>query len=267
MRAAEEANEIPKVQLASVMPSGQIAIGLLGAAAIAFAARRAGALSTSGAVAATTVGSMTATAGWRWAALLILYFLTSSALSRLTRIPGDIVAKAGPRDARQVVANGGVFAVCAVLGETSAALGALAAATADTWSTEIGMRFGGTPRMLFTRQPVSAGTSGGISRIGSMAAFGGAIFIDLMAGSLRLSPALGAITFGGLIGAFSDSAIGATVQERRHCRGCDRPTERRVHACGMSTVHVGGVRGMDNDLVNLLATVVGAAVATVLPTS
>ena len=63
------------------------------------------------------------------------------------------------------------------------------------------------------------------------------------------------------------SAIGATIQERRQCPACDRPTERGVHDCGTSTVHVGGLRGMDNDLVNLIATVVGAAVAAWLPTS
>src|SRR5918997_262513 len=63
---------------------------------------------------------------------------------------GDVVAKGGARDAFQVVANGGLFAVMALaaaalapgspLARTfaAAALGALAASAADTWATEIG---------------------------------------------------------------------------------------------------------------------------------
>jgi hypothetical protein len=39
-------------------------------------------------------------------------------------------------------------------------------------------------------------------------------------------------------------------------------TEARVHRCGAATDHVAGVRGVDNDLVNLACTAVGCVVMT-----
>lgn len=263
------------VQLASVMLLHRFAIGLVGAAAIALVARRARSLSTSGAIAATVVGGMTAAAGWSWAALLIIYFVTSSALSRLNRShAGDVVAKGGARDVYQVFANGGVFATCALLAQLAdpeisstlsvAAIGALAAATADTWSTEIGMRFGGTPRALFTMQPASSGTSGAVSAVGTLGMLGGAMFIALISRSLLLGPEVTIVVCAGVAGAMIDSILGATLQDRRWCASCDRSTERRVHRCGSVTSHVGGLQWLDNDVVNLVATIVGAALATLL---
>src|SRR3954469_35884 len=145
---------------------------------VALAAHRAGSLSRSGAVAATVIGTAAVSAGWAWGALLIIYFVASSLLSRFrsrekaARTKG-MVEKGGQRDATQVMANGGVFALCAVAGALSpapfsfilatGALCALSAATADTWATEIGTLFGGTPRSVLTFQNVAAGTSGGVS--------------------------------------------------------------------------------------------------------
>ena len=53
----------------------------------------------------------------------------------------------------------------------------------------------------------------------------------------------------------------ATVQARRWCEHCREWTERRVHPCSYRTVHAAGFRWMSNDMVNLSATVIGAAAA------
>src|SRR5258705_4914502 len=88
------------------------AIGLLATVAIALAARRARSLSRSGALAAVVVGTAAVAAGWGWGALLFLYFVLSTLLSRAgaaekaARTAG-IVEKGGARDATQVIANGG----------------------------------------------------------------------------------------------------------------------------------------------------------------
>ena len=58
--------------------------------------------------------------------------------------------------------------------------------------------------------------------------------------------------------------LGASVQERRWCDACARATERRRHDCGTATRQVGGLAALDNDAVNLLATLAGAASATLL---
>ncbi len=185
---------------------------------------------------------------------------------------GSIVAKGGQRDARQVLANGGVFGV-AVLGMliqpglwwTALGAGALAASAADTWATEIGTRFGGEPRSILSRRPVPAGTSGGVTVIGSLGALAGALFVaavSIAIGWTRLA-ALSAVA-GGVVGALADSLLGATVQARRWCDACGVATERVRHDCGSSTRAAGGVSGLDNDMVNLFSGILGGAAATAI---
>jgi uncharacterized membrane protein len=93
--------------------------GLALAALISVVARRARSLSSSGAVAATVVGTLAVVAGWSWGGLLIVYFAASTALSRLgkaskERRTASIIAKVGARDATQVLANGALFAAAAL---------------------------------------------------------------------------------------------------------------------------------------------------------
>lgn len=255
------------------------ALGLLAAVAIALAARRAGSLSTSGAVAASAVGTAAVAAGWGWGALLVLYFVLSSLLShagsaeKAQRTAG-IVEKGGARDATQVLANGGVFALCCLgllaAGQSSvqlfaaAAAGSLAAATADTWATEIGTLVGGVPRAALTFHAVPPGTSGAVSAAGTTAMVAGALLVALAARLLALTDLFAAVTVAGCIGALTDTLLGALAQERRWCDACARATERRRHDCGTATRQVGGMAAVDNDAVNLLATLAGAASATLL---
>ena len=255
------------------------ALGLLAAVAIALAARRAGSLSTSGAVAASAVGTAAVAAGWGWGALLVSYFVLSSLLSHVgsaekARRTGGIVEKGGARDAAQVLANGGVFALCSVgmLAAhpstvpllAAAAAGSLAAATADTWATEIGTLIGGVPRAALTFRAVPPGTSGAVSAAGIVAMVAGALGIALAARLLALTDLFAAVTAAGCVGALTDTLLGALAQERRWCDACARATERRRHDCGTVTRHVGGLAMLDNDAVNLLATLAGAGSATLL---
>lgn len=251
--------------------------GFLAATLTAFLARRAGALSTSGAIAAAIVGTASVVAGWNWGTLLVLYFVASTALSRIgiaekERRTGGVVAKGGARDAAQVFANGGVFALGALAASAlgapptlvAGAVGALAAAAADTWATEIGVLLGGTPRSVLTLRAVPPGTSGGVSAAGTIAMISGALFVALAARTLALTDALSIVTLAGCAGALADTLIGATLQERRWCDACGLATERLTHDCHAATRFAGGVPGMDNDVVNLLATLTGAAAAALL---
>lgn len=210
-------------------------------------------------------------AGWSWTLLLIVYFLSSVALTRFRaslkaeRTEG-VVAKGGPRDAVQVLANGFVFAIAAALWlvtgwEGWRALGAagLAASAADTWATEIGTLAGRAPRSILSWRSVPTGTSGGVSAAGLAAALAGSAFVALAATVLGWPrEALAAALVGGLAGSTIDSLLGATVQQRRWCERCHSPTERVTHACGDRTRIVGGIRWMDNDVVNATSTLAGA---------
>lgn len=254
--------------------------GLATAAVIAAAARRHGSLSPGGALAATVLGTVVVAAGWDWGALLIAFFGSATLLSRwqrewkLRRTAG-ILAKSGARDAWQVAANGGVFGLCALGALASphqlwlaAGAGAIAAATADTWSTEIGTALGATPRSVTTWQPVPPGQSGGVSTAGTAAALAGAI---LIAGAVRIvewpATSVAAAVAGGLGGAMLDSLVGATAQSRRWCARCTALTERPVHDCGAATSVTRGWRWLDNDGVNLACTVGGALMGALLAVS
>jgi uncharacterized protein (TIGR00297 family) len=213
-------------------------------------------------------------AGAAWAVLLLAFFLPATALSHWRRSAKDartaaVVAKGETRDAWQVAANGGVFAALA-LGSLvapadwwfAAAAGALAAATADTWATEVGTAVGGTPWGIATLAPVPPGTSGAVSGAGTLALCAGAIFLAGWAGILASSPrTFVAVALGGAGGAMVDTLAGAMIQERRWCPACRAPTERTRHACGMPTDHRGGVRGYGNDHVNLTSCIAGALIA------
>lgn len=229
------------------------------------------------------VGTLAAVAGWGWALLLIGYFLVSTALTRLGAAKKaarthSVLPDAQARDAAQVGANGGAFALLAVLGTIGqhpllhvAAVGALSAAAADTWATEAGTLWGGTPRSLLTFEHVEPGMSGGVTLTGTAASAVAAALVAL-AGLALTTPAsplaavrgagsLGAWMAAGVLGSIADSVLGATVQSKRWCEQCRTWTERRVHTCQYRTQHARGLRWMTNDVVNLLATVVGALAA------
>jgi len=248
-------------------------IGAVAATLVAFLAYRAKSLSAGGGVAATIVGTIAVAAGWSWGALVVVYFVSASALSRFhsaerTERVGGVIDKDGPRDGRQVLANGGAFALAAIGWIVSPdplwqslAVAALAASAADTWATEIGTLARATPRSLVDWRIVPPGTSGGVTLQGSFAGLAGAALVALVAWLLRWpASAVAAAIIGGAAGCLLDSWLGATIQSRRRCEVCGKATEMRVHFCGNSTRHVGGWRWLDNDAVNALSTLGGALV-------
>lgn len=206
------------------------------------------------------------------------WFVASSGLTRWgaaakQRSSLSALPDSAPRNARQVLANGAVYAIGAALYTVTAnplwglaALGALAAAAADTWATELGLLWGGTPRGLLTGRPLDPGMSGGVTLVGFAGSAAGSLAVGL-AGAALLSAELRVATLvalAGFVGALGDSLLGATVQVRRWCAACARLTEREVHSCGASTVPRGGLPWMTNDTVNLLCTLIGASAAVAL---
>lgn len=235
---------------------------------VSFAAVRLRALTATGALAAFIVGTLIAGTSWIVAIALVLFFTSSSALSRH---PGR--EHTGQRTAVQVLANGGPATFCCLLASFTdhrlalvAAVGSIAAANADTWATEIGRNSGACPRLITTGRRVPRGTSGAISGRGTIALILGAASIAVV--GVRLAPppiaASLAILTGGVAGAVLDSLLGATVQERRFCEACHRVTERMMHTCGGQTRHLRGWRWMTNDTVNAACTLTGAVTAAAL---
>lgn len=258
----------------SLAPLNDFDIGALIAGIAGFAAWRAGSLSASGALAAFAVGTAVyGSLGPRGAAVLFTFFLTSVALSRYGRARKRValadVSKTGARDAGQVLANGGIAALCALAAHAidaryaAAFGGAFAAATADTWGTEIGSLARTAPVSILTRRTLNTGLSGGITLLGTLAEAAGALTIGAVAALSGFGPLL-AIAVAGFAGALLDSLLGATVQVLRHCPQCHVDTECEPHRCGANTTVVRGVGFIDNDAVNVAATLCGAGVALLL---
>ncbi len=121
-------------------------------------------LTSSGAIAAALVGTaIFGSGGWRNAVVLLVFFVSSSVLSQLGRGSAAKrsllrIGKSGARDGAQVLANGGIAAVCALAAMTGnplwqvAFVGAVAAATSDTWGTEVGTLQEKQPRSILTRK-------------------------------------------------------------------------------------------------------------------
>lgn len=243
-------------------------------AALAFAAAaiawRARALTKGGAVAAFAVGTAVfAAGGWRAALVLFAFFIPSALLSRVGRERKASLAeigKHGARDAWQVLANGGIAALCALLATRGGAAfaaafaGAFAAAAGDTWGTEIGTLARGAPRSIVTLRPVATGISGGVTVTGTLATVAGAAVV---AGVARWTGVAGfwAVAAGGIAGALFDSALGATLQAQRWCARCNCACETDPHSCGSPADLRRGAAWIENDAVNLAATVCGALVA------
>jgi uncharacterized protein (TIGR00297 family) len=185
-------------------------------------------LTRRGAGAALAVGLATVYGfGWRGFGLLLAFFVSSSLLSDRTT-----------RNARQVIANGGIAALAALLGSWVAFSGALAAATSDTWASEIGRHSRKPPRLITNGTPVPAGTDGGITLLGTAGGIAGALFIAVLARVLVPGGFLMAVAVAGIAAMLLDSLLGATLQGR--------------------------LRWLDNDAVNLAATAAGSGIAALI---
>jgi uncharacterized protein (TIGR00297 family) len=237
------------------------------AAVAAGLAWRAGGLTCRGAVAAWAVGTLVVwSTGWEGGAILAAFFVPSTLVSRGTPPPLELDPKEGSRDARQVLANGGVAALVSLVGLRDPDLGlwlltcALAAASADTWASSLGSRSRTPPRMLWSGRQVPRGTSGAVTLLGCAggAAGGGVVSAVAVAVGSHPSLFLSAVLIG-FAGMVADSWLGATLQGRFHCPTCGQVSEWPVHRCGARTVHQGGARWLDNDGVNLIATAFSAA--------
>ena len=258
--------------------------GLLLSSSVAFLAHRRRSLNKSGVAGAIITGTTTVgLGGWSWGLSLIFFFVSSSLLPHFRErdkaaLAEDKFSKGSERDIAQVMANGGVatlltlgyrFGVSPTFRSACEAgyIGAFATATADTWATELGTLSTQSPRLITTGKRTVPGTSGGVTLLGtSVAAVGAAalgLFYALIARQRYTRFTLIALV-SGLLGSLCDSFLGATVQAMYYCPVCKKETERRVHGCGTPTVPLRGVSWLNNDAVNFLATLWGAAVAMLL---
>jgi uncharacterized membrane protein len=255
---------------------GSLGIGVV----VGYGATATGALTRRGAVGGGLFAmALVGLGGAAWAGPGFAFFVLSSGLSFLPEESPDSQASTPRRTLRQVLANGGGAWVCLAVAIVAPAtawavhdgaylgfLGALAAAAADTWATELGTRYGGPPWSLREGRRVASGTSGAVSLVGTGGAVLGAASI---VGAAALCGPVGTVEGidllcglgAGLAGMGADSVLGATVQAQYW--DPDAQVFREMPATTDDEPRTGW-RWVDSDTVNVLGTATGAVSAIVL---
>lgn len=220
----------------------QVLTALAITAVFALLAWLAGGVNFSGTLAGSAVAFIMAVRDLRMFFALLVVFAVTLVATRIGYARKQQLRAAEPpggRTAAQAMANLGIAALAVAIGGAGwpvLALAALAEAAADTGSSEIGMAFSGKTVLITNLRPVPAGTDGGMSLFGTLAALLGAAAIAFTAAvSGLVSPrAAVIIIIAGFLGTLVDSLLGALLERRGR---------------------------LNNDLVNLFSTAVSVAIA------
>lgn len=223
-------------------------------------------LTVGGGMAMILIGLTVAIFGnWKLLIPLFLFFVLSSLLSKL-RDGNEIKRKSmeekgSTRDVVQVLANGimpVIIVIFLYMFNSSIALiafgAAIAAVTADTWSTEIGFFSKKNPVLITNFKTVPKGSSGGITCFGTLGGLMGAFVISLsmimiFPEAISINEFL-FIALAGFAGSIVDSILGATIQVKYKCIKCLKITEKKLH-CNLESEYSKGISFISNDMVNI----------------
>jgi len=219
-------------------------------------------LTTAGLVHAWALGILVwGTLGWAGYSVIMAYFLLGSAVTRVgfaeKEAAGIAEKRSGARGPENVWGSAFAATLCALgvwgiaLTQPSGAapwtaalllgyVASLSTKLSDTCASEIGKAYGKRTFLITTLQPAPAGTEGAVSLEGTLAGVVASFALALLAWALGLISGVGVMICG--IAAFVatnlESLIGATIQEQ--------------------------VDWLTNEVVNVINTLIGAAVAIVL---
>ncbi len=167
--------------------------------------------------------------GYSWLLLLLSFlflgFATTKYRFSYKRFMGVCEASGGCRGSANVIANGAVPVLFALLNMAHESvlfaagyIASVASVTADTLSSELGVLSRQRPVLITNFKPVKPGTDGGVTPLGEAAGVAGALLVALLGGAAGVAPlsvSLAAGVAGGIIGFNVDSLLGATLERRR----------------------------------------------------
>lgn len=265
----------------------QVIIAVLISSFIAIRAYRKNSLDVSGAFAGFFVMVVHLSVNYRFGAMLLAFFFTSSKLTKMGEdrkrsIDADF-KEGGQRNWIQVLSNGGIATILVVAfwnftGSQDTCLnskesylitslvggmiGHYSCCNGDTWSSELGVLSEAQPRLITTFKPVRRGTNGGITKAGLLAAAAAGCVIGLafvLPGLFTRSCTNDAFlkqllviplsTLAGLAGSLIDSLLGATLQFSGFCS----IRNKVVSKPGPTVKRISGLRILDNNGVNLVS--------------
>ncbi|XP_022961346.1 protein PGR [Cucurbita moschata] len=265
----------------------QLSVAVIISSIIAIGAYRRKSLNLSGALAGFIVMSTHFAISYRYGAVLLVFFSTSSKLTKVgaekKRVLEADFKEGGQRNWIQVLFNSGIATVLAVLiwkitgwqdkcldSKDSAIVTALiggilghySCCNGDTWSSELGILSDATPRLITTFKPVRKGTNGAVTKAGLLAATAAGAVIGLtfvLLGFFTAKCAYGTAlkqllviplaAVAGLCGSVIDSLLGATLQFSGFCT----VRNKVVGKPGPTVKKISGLNILDNNAVNLVS--------------
>ncbi|RZC75284.1 hypothetical protein C5167_050766 [Papaver somniferum] len=265
----------------------QLVVAVILSSLIAIRAYKRKSLDGSGAIAGFLIMSGHIAIGYRFGALILVFFFTSSKLTKVgedkKRSIDAEFKEGGQRNWIQVLANSGIAMVLLViLGKMSGwqdkcldsqesslitcliggVIGHYACCNGDTWSSEIGMLSNGQPRLITTFKPVRKGTNGAVTTTGLLAAAAAGTVVGLtfvISGyfttkcssdvALKQLLVIPLAAIAGLGGSVIDSLLGATMQFSGFCT----VRNKVVANPGPTVKRISGLSILDNNAVNLVS--------------
>lgn len=262
-------------------------IAILISSLVAIRGFRRKSLDLSGAVVGFIVMTIHIAVGFRFGALLLVFFFTSSKLTKVgeekkRRLDADF-KDGGQRNWVQVLSNSGISTVLVVIvwkltgwqdkcldskestlitSLIGGIIGHYSCCNGDTWSSEIGVLSDAQPRLITTFKPVRKGTNGGVTRTGLLAATaaGSVIGITFVLFGFLTTKCTSTVALkqllviplsalAGLCGSVIDSLLGATLQFSGFCT----IRNKVVGKPGPTVKRISGLSILDNNAVNFVS--------------
>lgn len=194
---------------------------------------------------------------------LILFFIIGSVTSKFKKQKKKdsekLQQRTGARSWVQVLANSAAIIAVLWLGQLSneqrvaflSAFSVLAAAAADTVSSDLGMLTRGKTFSILTGKPVTKGLSGGVSVKGLVSGFLAAVALALPLMVRYHWREVLAVIGCGFLGTIVDSILGDRLQVKYQAED-GTLTEVRLAGDGRERPRIRGFRWINNDAVNLI---------------
>lgn len=270
----------------------QPVIAVLISLAIAASSYKKKSLDLSGAFMGFVVMTIHFAVNYRFGAMLLVFFFTSSKLTKFgdekKRKIDPEYKEGGQRNWLQVLSNAGIASLLVILfwlmsgsedkcldsteskfatALIGSIIGHYSCSNGDTWSSELGILSDAQPRLITTFKPVRRGTNGGVTKAGLIAAAAAGSIVGLtfvLMGffttncmfnkSLNQLLVIPLSTVAGLSGSVIDSLLGATLQFTGFCS----VRNKIVGKPGPTVKKISGLKILDNNAVNLVSIVLTA---------
>ncbi|KAG6435344.1 hypothetical protein SASPL_100215 [Salvia splendens] len=256
-------------------------------AAISIRSYRKKSLDFSGALSGFAVMTIHMAVNYRFGALLLGFFVTSSMLTKVgedkkKKVDADF-KEGGQRNWIQVLSNSGIATVLVLIAWSQVGtqdfclnskesrlmtylaggiLGHYCCSNGDTWSSELGVLSDDQPRLITNFKLVQKGTNGGVTRAGLVAAAAAGSVLGLTMVILGFTTTnctfdvamkqlllIPVSALSGLCGSVTDSLLGATLQYSGYCS----VRKKVVSKAGPTVKRISGLSILDNNAVNFVS--------------